>query len=330
VDAAARRPLVFDTTVTPRWLEHSDRFWYTYQTREGRKFFIVDPVKKTRAPLFDHAKMAASLTMITRIPYDAQHLPFSTGRFIRKDTVFAFEVQVPADAVLGETPRKITTTDESPFVERHSTTPQQGQRGRGAGAGGATPPRNRTLHFEYDLATARLTLVETPPAERLPRWGAESPDGKTIVFARNHNLYMMDAENWAKAQKDQNDKTIVEHQLTTDGEEHYSYARTVNAAQQQQEQQQQDEQGGGGEQDAQRADDPDARVPAVNVVWSRDSSKFSLVRRDARKVKDLWVINALANPRPTLETYRYAMPGRSTSRSPRSTSSTSLRKRACR
>jgi hypothetical protein len=30
---------------------------------------------------------------------------------------------------------------------------------------------------------------------------------------------------------------------------------------------------------------------------------------DERKVGDLWVINALANPRPTLETYRYAMPG---------------------
>jgi dipeptidyl-peptidase 4 len=301
--------MVFDTTVTPRWLEHSDRFWYTFQTREGRKFFLVDPIRKTKAPLFDHAKMAASLTMITRIPYDAQHLPFSTGRFIREDTVFTFEVQVPRDAVLGETPRKITTTDETPFGEEAVEAPQQGQRGRGAGAGGATPPRNRTLHFEYDLATARVTLVETPAAERLPRWGAESPDGKTIVFARSHNLYMMDAENWAKAQKDQNDKTIVEHQLTTDGEEHYSYARTVNVAQQQQEQQQQDEQGGGGEQDAQRADDPHARVPAVAVVWARDSSKFSLVRRDARKVKDLWVINALASPRPTLETYRYAMPG---------------------
>ena len=33
------------------------------------------------------------------------------------------------------------------------------------------------------------------------------------------------------------------------------------------------------------------------------------MRRDARKVADLWVINALAQPRPTLETYRYAMPG---------------------
>jgi dipeptidyl-peptidase 4 len=48
---------------------------------------------------------------------------------------------------------------------------------------------------------------------------------------------------------------------------------------------------------------------AGNLVWAKDSSRFALVRRDSRKVKDLWVINALGNPRPTLETYRYAMPG---------------------
>src|SRR5262245_27767366 len=47
--------LVFDTTVTPRWLESGDRFWYPYQTREGRKFFLVDAIKKSKAPLFDHA-----------------------------------------------------------------------------------------------------------------------------------------------------------------------------------------------------------------------------------------------------------------------------------
>ena len=64
------------------------------------------------------------------------------------------------------------------------------------------------------------------------------------------------------------------------------------------------------QQETERASaDKNARVPAVNVVWARDSSKFSLVRRDSRKVKDLWVINSLAQPRPTLETYRYAMPG---------------------
>ena len=60
------RKLVFDTSVTPRWLEKSDRFWYAYQTRAGRRFMLVDPIKKTRAPLFDHAKMAAALREIHR------------------------------------------------------------------------------------------------------------------------------------------------------------------------------------------------------------------------------------------------------------------------
>src|SRR5215813_3601170 len=104
--------LVFDTTVTPHWLETSDRFWYSYQTRDGRRFYLVDPIKKAKAPLFDHAKMAASLTAITRMPYDQQHLPFTTVRFIKKDTVFEFDVQVPRDADIATTPKKITTTEQ--------------------------------------------------------------------------------------------------------------------------------------------------------------------------------------------------------------------------
>ena len=103
--------LVFDTSVAPRWLETSDRFWYSYNTREGRKFLLVDPVKKTKAPLFDHAKMAAQLTMITRIPYDAQHLPFTQVRFNKDDTAFEFDVQVPRDAAIPSTKSKTTGTE---------------------------------------------------------------------------------------------------------------------------------------------------------------------------------------------------------------------------
>src|SRR5262245_57281635 len=63
--------MVFDTAVTPHWLETGDKFWYSYETGQGRKFFLVDPLKKSKAALFDNAKMAAQLTNITRIPYDA-------------------------------------------------------------------------------------------------------------------------------------------------------------------------------------------------------------------------------------------------------------------
>ena len=71
--------LVFDTSVTPHWLESGERFWYSYETSQGKKWWIVDPSKKSKAPLFDNAKMAALLTGITRIPYEAQHLPIASN-----------------------------------------------------------------------------------------------------------------------------------------------------------------------------------------------------------------------------------------------------------
>src|ERR1051325_8886420 len=78
--------MLFDTSVTPHWLETGDRFWYSYETNSGRRFYLVDPLRKTKTPVFDNAKMAAMLTNLTRIPYDAQHLPITTIRFINKDT----------------------------------------------------------------------------------------------------------------------------------------------------------------------------------------------------------------------------------------------------
>ena len=338
--------LVFDTTVTPRWLESSDRFWYSYQTRDGRKFYLVDPLKKAKAPLFDHAKMAATLTAITREPYDAQHLPFTAVKFVKKDTAFQFDVQVRRDAEIAK-PKRPTTTDtqggtkaggQGSKDDAGMQNPQntqstdssadsassalnvvpQGQRGRAAGAGrGTQPPRTRTLHFEYDLATGAVDVLDDNyRAPQRPRWASPSPDGKTIVFARNHNLFTIDAESFALAQKKADDPAIKESQITTDGEEHYSYARSARELQQEQEQQQQQQlqQQDQGEQqqvdnDLDVTANPNARVPAIQIVWSKDSKRFALVRRDQRKVADLWVIDALAQPRPKLETYRYAMPG---------------------
>ncbi len=298
--------LVFDTSVTPHWMQSGDRFWYSYQTRDGRRFFTVDPLKKTKAPLFDHAKIAAQLTAVTREPYDAQHLPFTTLKF-KNDTVFEFDVSVPRDADIVTTKKK-----DGAAPDAGDEDPQQGQRGAGPGAAARTPPRNKTLRFEYDLASQKLTLEEdyVAPAAR-PRWATLSPDGQTVVFARNHNLYMMDAANFAKAQKTPNDTSIVETRLTTDGEEYYSYARSAQQDQQIQEQQQQQDQQDQQDQNQQDTTtaDKNARVPSINIIWSPDSKRFALIRRDQRKVKDLWVINALSNPRPTLETYRYAMPG---------------------
>ena len=141
--------LVFDTSVTPRWLEKSDRFWYAFQTREGRRFSFVDPLKKSKAPLFDHAKMAASLTSITRIPYDAQHLPFNTVRFVKNDTAFEFDVRVPADASIVTPPKRVTTTaaqGQEPEPDSDAEPRQQ----RAAGAT-RTPARAAESHAAFRI-----------------------------------------------------------------------------------------------------------------------------------------------------------------------------------
>ena len=90
--------LVFSTSVTPHWLEFSDRFWYSYETPAGMKWWVVDPVKKSKAPMFDHAKMAAQLTRMLRTPYDAQHLPITTVKFIKNDTAIQFSVSLPRES----------------------------------------------------------------------------------------------------------------------------------------------------------------------------------------------------------------------------------------
>ena len=298
--------VIFDLTVNPRWLEDGDRFWYVFENTKGRRFILVDPAKRSKSLVFDPVKMASSLTTATGMPYDSQHLPMRTLKFVKHDAAIQFDITVPKDAVIpGEKKpaADAVTKDASTLPDDDADDPQQ-RRGVGAGAGAAGNAANRTtktLTYEYDLAAGKLTLLDEKPAAK-PRWASVSPDDKTVVFARNHNLWMMDAENYEKAKKKATDTTIKETQITTDGVEDFSYARRAGGAADQQLQE-------GEQQEQTDSQDKNARVPTIQIAWSQDSKKFSLVRRDERKVEKLWVINALASPRPKLETYPYGMPG---------------------
>jgi dipeptidyl-peptidase 4 len=299
--------LLFDTGITPHWFDQSDRFWYSYQTTDGTRYWIMDPVKKSKTPLFDNAKVATQLTLLTGLPYDAQHLAIRNLKLIKNDTTLSFDVQVSKDAVIPNEEKKEEKVTDETNQEENQTQVQQGGRGQGRRGGGTTgvatpPPENtRTIYFELDIASGKVTRLDKfdAPAAR-PRWASSiSPDKKTIVFARGHNLFMMDEENYKKAQKNPGDATVVETQLTTDGEDHYSYARVLldEELQMLKRDQRNDKNKIG------------PRTPAVGIQWSKDSKKFSIIRADERKVGDLWVIHTLANPRPILESYRYAMPG---------------------
>ncbi len=134
-----------------------------------------------------------------------------------------------------------------------------------------------SIKFIFDISSQKLTIKDTIGKEKkIPGWASFSPDSTWIVFVKNYNLYLMKAK----------DKDSVEIQLTTDGERYNSFARVRNY------------------EDTIR----NKRVRA-NVDWFKNSKKFYVEREDERKVKDLFVIDVLAKPRPKLETYRYSMPG---------------------
>ena len=148
----------------------------------------------------------------------------------------------------------------------------------------------KVFRFKYDIASGKLTDITDQEAEKdYPRWANISPDGKYALYGKNYNLWYMDMENLKKAMENEKDSTIVEHQLTTDGTKEFPYA-------------------GRGMYGGNHEEDTTKRTGA-SAAWSPDSKHFAITRSDMRKVKELWVIDVLANPRPKLEGYKYQMPG---------------------
>jgi dipeptidyl-peptidase-4 len=293
------KKLVFSTYVDAHWLKHSERFWYIFETTEGKNFILVDPAKGLKRPIFDNVRMAALLTEMTKDPYDAKHLPIETIKFIRNDKLIYFKVPKNKDVLEAEKRKEQLEKKEEEQqkkqeqdIKKEKDKEKEKEKEKSA-VEKAKEEARKFHHFEYELATGKLTMLEDYVDEpERPRWASISPDGKIIVFGRNFNLYYMDKENYEKWQNNPDDETIEEHQLTTDGEEYYSYH----------------DRDGRGETDVDKEKNKDKRKPA-RIIWSHDSKKFAMVRSDDRKVKDLWVINSIADPRPTLETYKYHMPG---------------------
>jgi len=260
--------MIFSLSIDPHWLKLSNKFWYTYETSEGKQWNIVDPVKGEKKAMFNRDKIAAELTKIIKDPFDGQHLPIDSLKFIKDENWIQFEV-------------KSTIEINKDAVVKKDAKPEK---------------IKKTFYFEYNLVTEQLNeLVGFKKPKRKPSWANISPDEKIVVFGRNYNLFYMDKENFNKAILNDEDSTIIEHAITKDGIQNYSW-HSESAY------------GGGGETNVDIEKNKNKRKP-VYGLWSEDSKHIAITKVDNRKVKDLWVINSIAEPRPTLETYKYWMPG---------------------
>lgn len=274
-DLAARfspeklKKMIFSISVDPHWFKKSDRFWYEYETSNGKNWYIVDPIRKTKTPLFDRDKLAMEITKIVKDPADGLHLKLENLKLQEDENTLKFEVK-SSENVIKKDWAELKSKDKS----------------------AKDSLEKRVFVFQFDLSSQQLTEIKD--AEKDPKrlsWASISPDSSKVVFAKNHNLFWMDKSNFMKAVKDEKDTTILQHALTIDGVENHEYGGRSF-----------------GEDQEEVTKNKDNRKRA-SILWSLDSKQFVMTRSDSRKVKDLWVLHHTRDPRPTLETYKYPMPG---------------------
>ncbi len=282
------RELTHSIRVSPRWIEDSDRFWYEWETSEGKHFYLVDPSRGTRTEIFDNDRIAAELTRITRDPWDGRHLPIRNIRFIGEGTL-QFDVESSQDEEVE------AEAEEQDEEEQEQEEEERGRRPR---------TKKKVHHFEYDVSTRTVRELEDYEApDSHPGWATVSPDTTWVVFSRGFNLWMMSYEEYEKildarrgksgdeAEEAEEDVDVEEIQLTTDGEKDFSYGFQ-----------------GRGDHDEETEKEFGKRQRS-GATWSHDSRYFALTRQDRREVGELWVIHAVGNKRPQLESYKYDMPG---------------------
>ncbi len=175
--------------VDPHWLPDG-RFWYLSERPGGREFVLIDPAAKSRQPLFNHQRLASSLSDATGEDYAGNDMPFSDLELSPDLNVVSFNV--------GGRGYQCDVSGSSCTVLR-APVPGLSARPRGPTLGGFYRMRSRQSPTSSDGKP--LTV---------------SPDGKLGAFVRDWNLWVKDLASGK------------ERQLTTDGVEYYGYA-TDNA-----------------------------------------------------------------------------------------------------
>lgn len=125
--------------------------------------------------------------------------------------------------------------------------------------------------YSKNMVVKRDSIQKKGVSAPAKKWlpGTYSPNKSHVVYVKNHDLYLFSV------------KDSLETRLTTDGESKYSYAKMEGK---------------------------DTTATAAEVMWWKDSKYFVVQRSDKRKLKTLFLVDALAE-RPTFREFPFVMPG---------------------
>ena len=196
-------PLIDHSVTQVTWLKNlsapqgGDRFWYRDVSNGVTTFMLLDAVKTTKAPAFDHTLMAAALNAVGIRNAAAGSLPISDIAYADNDATVV--VTVRGERYKCATGAAYTCTKEAiPPAHQQGAQPAVSTTGTQGNAGMSTNP------------------VTAAPLRPGRDEAVVSPDGKRAAFIRDWNLWVRDVA------------TGEEKPLTTDGANNYGYA-TDNA-----------------------------------------------------------------------------------------------------
>ncbi len=202
--------LMYNVAEGPTWIEGSAQFWYRKSVKGGNEFVLVDPAAKTKAPAFDHTKLAAGLSTAASAQYTAITLPFNSFTFVNNHQAIEFTIGAGGGRAGGG---------------------GAATAGRAGGGGANTQPRWRCSLTDYTCA--RQNAPAAQDASQAGRGGQGrgggrgggaaageaqvkvSPDGKMQASINNFNVYIRPVGGGANA----SNGTL----LSTDGSEGNSY-----------------------------------------------------------------------------------------------------------
>jgi dipeptidyl-peptidase 4 len=406
------RQFVYSTSVTPNFIDKTDEFWYSYKTSEGTKYWRVNPDKGTRLPLFDHIKLAAQLSQLTRQPVEPGQLSLTrlevnakddTLKFVIEKTQYEFSLKTEELKSLGNA----SSSPSAPPTERSGRQRQEDQQDRQQDRREQQEEQqdrqqedqrerddqrneNQRGGNQRDQQTDQQSGSSASSQRSSDAHRNFSPDRKSYLFAKGHNLYFVQipdepkpeskpAEGQAPAKEEvkteetktegtkteetktegtkteetKTEETKTEETKTEETKTEETKTEETKTEQTKTDESKTDKAKTDGSKPDESKDDPtgeqkskfnpkwdelaiqlttdgvdkysfagrmssrrgatqeikDDTLTRPNVTWSNDSKSFYVTRSDSRGVQDLWVINSLSTPRPTLETYPYPMPG---------------------
>jgi dipeptidyl aminopeptidase/acylaminoacyl peptidase len=188
---------VYRAEIEPHWFDDNARFWYRNDLRGGaREFVLVDAVKGTRGPAFDHKKLGAALSKASGKEYAAEKLPFDRIEFVEQNKAVSFRA--------GGQAWKCDLSDYSVTpVEAPKEQSKDKEEAPGDGVDDSLWPDG----LAPDLNARRLTHGQRPPRSG----GGKSPDGKWVASVKDDNVFVKDADG-------------KERQLSKDGKSANAYS----------------------------------------------------------------------------------------------------------